>query len=54
MKTIKEWAELRGIKIIDPDGFDRNDPNLWDKKITEQEFYEKIMLCTIMIKDINK
>lgn len=47
LKTIQEWASLDGIEIIDPDGFDRRDPLLWEKKISLEEFQRGKLLCTI-------
>lgn len=47
-KTISEWAALDGIKVYDPDGFDRTDPLLWERKITKAEYDAGIMRCTVM------
>ena len=46
-KTIPEWEEEYGVDILDPDGFDRSDPNLYEKKFTKEEFEEGLMYCTI-------
>jgi uncharacterized phage protein (TIGR01671 family) len=46
-KTIGEWAKELGIKILDPDGFCRTDPNLMTKLITKKEFERGILECTI-------
>jgi len=32
LKTLQEWAELDGLVIVDPDGFDRNDTYLMERK----------------------
>ena len=37
-KTLEEWAVQKGIEILDPDGFDRADPDLYTRKRTEEEF----------------
>ena len=49
-KTIEEWEEELKIEILDPDGFDRKDPNLYNKKFTEEEFREKMVYSTIKVK----
>ena len=36
--TIKEWEEIKRIRIVDPDGFDRIDKDLYNKQFTEKEF----------------
>ena len=46
-KTIEEWAVEYGIEVLDPDGFDRSDSNLMNKKFTRDEFLDGITLCTI-------
>jgi hypothetical protein len=48
-KTIGEWAEIYGVQILDPDGWDRTDPELWTREITEKEFNKGIVFCTIMV-----
>lgn len=47
-KTIQEWAKDIGYVVLDPDGFDRKDPNLMIKKITKEEFDRGFIYCTIM------
>jgi hypothetical protein len=46
-KTLQEWADLDGVKILDPDGFDRTDPELWERQFTKEEFMRGIANCTI-------
>lgn len=46
-RTIIEWAESRGYVILDPDGFDRSDPKLWENMITEEEFVKGFGMCTV-------
>lgn len=46
-KTIKEWEKEYDFRILDPDGFDRSDPNLYSKQFTREEFEKKAVSCTI-------
>lgn len=48
LKTLQEWAELDGIEILDPDGFDRTDTELWTRLFTHDQYREGIWRCTIM------
>lgn len=50
VRKISEWEIIKGIRIIDPDGFDRMDPNLYEKYFTEDEFDRAILTCTIEMK----
>lgn len=49
----KKWQKERGLIIIDPDGWERNDDNfsdLWyNKPITEREFSERVQESSIII-----
>ena len=45
--TIKEWSEITGIIILDPDGFNRKDPNLHSNTYTHGEFIKGAMWSTI-------
>lgn len=45
--TLAEWSQLAGIRIIDPDGFDRTDPHLWERGFTLDEFERGIPHSTI-------
>ena len=47
LHTIEEWADMEGVKVLDPDGFDRSDPELWEKKYTKSEFDNRLVYCTI-------
>lgn len=51
MKTSEEWdAEIQdGIRILDPDGWDRKNFNYsWYKElITKEEFYNRRTLSTV-------
>ena len=50
-KTLDEWCDDAGIKMMDPDGFDRKNPNLFQEKFTREEFSEGIIICTISVKN---
>lgn len=45
--TIEQWADYYNITVLDPDGFDRKNPNLMNEVFTEIEFREGLPLCTI-------
>ena len=47
-KSIVEWAKEAGYEILDPDGFDRTDPEVMTRLRTKEEFEKGFMLCTIM------
>lgn len=47
-KTINEWEKIFDVQILDPDGFDRTDPNLYDREFTREEFQHGMMLSTCM------
>jgi len=47
-KTLQEWADIDGLIIYDPDGFDRSDPEIMSRKFTRQEYDAGIMLCSIV------
>ena len=46
-KTLDEWATIHNIKIIDPDGFDRADPDLFKRQFSYSEFQKGIVNCTV-------
>lgn len=43
---IEEWELLVQVKILDPDGFDRTNPNLFNEKFTYKEFKKAMYLST--------
>lgn len=45
-KTLLEWCQQFDITMLDPDGFDRKDPMLWERKFTLREFNQGIVRCT--------
>ena len=46
LKTSYGWAEIEGVKIIDPDGW-RNDGKLLSDEITKEEFNQRLLYSTI-------
>jgi hypothetical protein len=46
LRTLQEWSSILGITILDPDGFDRTDPMLMERKFTLSEFNQGIVSCT--------
>lgn len=42
-KTIVEWCKQFKVVIVDPDGFDRKDPDLYKRLFTEEEFMQGMM-----------
>jgi len=53
-KTLQEWADIDGLIIYDPDGFDRSDPEIMSRKFTRQEYDAGIMLCSIISKPVDR
>jgi hypothetical protein len=51
-KTLQEWASLDNIVILAPDGFDRTDPQLFERKFTKEEYQKGLILCTILSKAV--
>ena len=49
IKTLQSWAALDGIKIIDPDGFDRTDTYLFERLFTHEEYKAGIVKSTICV-----
>ena len=48
--TIKEWENITGVEILDPDGFNRKDVNLSNSLFTLEEFYSKSANSTVKLK----
>lgn len=46
-KTIWQWAKEDGIEVLDPDGFDRRDPELRARLRSRQEWEAGWPACTI-------
>jgi len=53
-KTIPEWEEEFKVSVLDPDGFDRKDPNLMKKKFTKEEFLDGLITSTIIAEKDSK
>ena len=49
-KTISEWEKIFNVQILDPDGFDRQDPKLGERKFTRKEFEEGMLKSSVMAK----
>lgn len=48
-RTLKQWEYIKGINIIDYDGFDRKDEKLMERYFTEEEFDKGVVSCTLYI-----
>lgn len=46
-KTIKDWEKVYGVRVIDPDGFNRKDPKLYEKEFTQKEFERGLVYSSI-------
>ena len=46
LRTIADWSKVFGVEIIDPDGFDRIDPQLYSRLFTSEEFNRCRVNCT--------
>jgi len=53
-KTIEDWSKEYGIEMMDPDGFDRKDPELFNRKFTREQFNKAVGRCTIQVIDNKK
>jgi len=45
-RTLTEWEQLKGLEILDWDGFDRKDEKLFERLYTEKEFDNGVIFCT--------
>lgn len=52
-KTIAQWGKETGMIVIDPDGFDRTDMQLFERLFTKAEFTEGAIMSSCII-DIRK
>lgn len=50
LRTPTEWAELRGIVILDPDGWRTKDAPRFDEPISLNEFTERVTVSTCLNK----
>lgn len=46
-RTIRQWERKTGVRILDPDGFDRRDPLLYRRPLTWEEFSAGLAGCTV-------
>jgi hypothetical protein len=47
LRTITEWSNDWNVTVLDPDGFDRKNPDLHMYVFTEQQFLRGLVLSTI-------
>ena len=51
LKTAKQWCEITGIQVLDPDGWDRSNPKfleIWNThKISFNEFWNRVTNSTV-------
>jgi len=50
LKTIREWEQEYQILILDVDGFDVNDSQLYNRLFSRREFEQAVAECTILRK----
>lgn len=48
LKTISEWEQEYGLYIVDLDGFDTSDPELYNRRYTKQAFESALAECTVV------
>lgn len=46
LRTPEQWAEEKGIVVVDPDGWREDGYFLWDKAISEEEFDRRAAVST--------
>ena len=50
LKPSSEWSVLKGVLVMDPDGWDRqNFEASWAEEITEYEFENRMMRSTVLL-----
>lgn len=49
-RTIHEWEQAYGLYILDMDGFDTSDPELYNRTLTRAEFEHGLADCTVIRK----
>lgn len=47
-KTIEEWGDKLGIFVSDPDGFNRQDVDLYRRYFTKDEFLKGAYASTVL------
>lgn len=53
-KTPAQWCEKFGVQVLDPDGWDRTDPNCMSYPISQDMFIKCYQLSTCRIVDSDK
>jgi hypothetical protein len=48
MKTLEEWENIYNFRVICTWGFDMKHTNLYDKKMTLEEFKNSVIRSTIL------
>lgn len=48
-RTLREWEQEYGIFILDLDGFDQTDPQLYKREFSRSEFEQGIAECTVIV-----
>lgn len=46
-RTIEQWSDIYKVVVLDPDGFDRTDPDLYKKRIDQKTWEVGLMRSTI-------
>lgn len=46
-KTIEDWSKIDGLVVLDPDGFDRKDPYLYQRAFTREEWDKALATSTV-------
>ena len=50
-RSLWDWSvwleDNHDMRIVDADGFDRNDRHSWDRRYTKEEFLERVANCTV-------
>ncbi|WDL95479.1 hypothetical protein [Alicyclobacillus sp. ALC3] len=53
-KTISEWEQEYGLYIVDLDGFDTRDPQLYQRRYSRDEFESALAFCTVVRRSHSK
>lgn len=49
-RTIRQWEKLLDVRVLDPDGFNRRDPHLYQRRFSRQQFLDGLTRSTICMK----
>lgn len=47
LKTPDEWCQIKGLRVMDPDGWRGQHASHWSNAITEAEFDERAAMSTV-------